>query len=138
MSELEQEQAPRDVAAGELTAQVSGVRWSVPDGDFAVLDAVTDDGDDAVIVGPLSHVHEGESIAVAGGWKRHPRHGWQFQATRVRLQEPVGDHAVRAYLESIKHVGPLAAVRLVQRFGASEVLAEIDRDPERILGSVPG
>src|SRR5687767_15499338 len=63
--------------------------------------------DDIVVVGPLAHVHEGESIAVNGGWKRHPRHGWQFQATRVRVQEPVGDHAVRAYLESIKHVGPL-------------------------------
>src|SRR5690349_7020880 len=120
---LDQEDTPADVSANELTAEVTGVRWSVPDGDFAVLDARTDDdGDDIVIVGPLAHVHEGESIAVDGGWRRHPQHGWQFQATRVRVQEPVGDHAVRAYLESIKHVGPLAAVRLVKRFGAGEVL----------------
>jgi len=136
--EPEQDSAPRDVTAGELTAQVTGVRWSVPDGDFAVLDALADDGEEVVLVGPLSHVREGETVAVNGGWKRHPRHGWQFQASRVRVQEPVGDHAVRAYLESIKHVGPLAAIRLVKRFGADEVLPAIDRDPQKILGSVPG
>ena len=37
------------------------MRWSVPDGDFAVLDAVTEDGDEIVLVGPLGHVREGES-----------------------------------------------------------------------------
>ncbi len=132
------DEEPRDVAASELTAEVVSVRWSVPDGDFAVLDAVCEDGDDAVLVGPLGHVREGESIVVGGAWKRHAKHGWQFQANRVRVEEPVGDHAVRAYLESIKHVGPLGAARLVKRFGAGEVLAAIDRDPEKILGSVPG
>ncbi|MEY2516022.1 MAG: exodeoxyribonuclease alpha subunit, partial [bacterium] len=134
----EPDDTPRDVAAGELTADVVGVRWSVPDGDFAVIDAVCDDGADAVLVGPLGHVREGESIVVGGAWRRHAKHGWQFQANRVRVREPVGDHAVRAYLESIKHVGPLGAARLVKRFGAGEVLAAIDRDPESILGSVPG
>lgn len=138
MLDPEPDETPRDVTAGELTAEVVGVRWSVPDGDFAVLDAVTDDGDDAVLVGPLGHVREGESIVVGGAWKRHAKHGWQFQATRVRVREPVGDHAVRAYLESVKHIGPLGAARLVKRFGAGEVLAAIDGDPEGILGSVPG
>ncbi|MEJ7824735.1 MAG: ATP-dependent RecD-like DNA helicase [Solirubrobacteraceae bacterium] len=138
MSLLEPDDAPRDPAAGELTAKVTGVRWSVPDGDFAVLDAVAEDGDEVVLVGPLGHVREGESIAVGGGWRRHAKHGWQFQASRVRVMEPVGDHAVRAYLESVKHLGPLGAARLVKRFGADEVLVAIDRDPERILGSVPG
>ncbi|MEA2191623.1 MAG: exodeoxyribonuclease alpha subunit [Solirubrobacteraceae bacterium] len=138
MPDLEQESHPRDVAARELTVEVGAVRWSVPDGDFAVLDAVSEEGDSIVLVGPLAHVHEGESVAVGGVWRRHARHGWQFQADRVRVLEPVGDHAVRAYLESIKHVGPLGAARLVKRFGADEVLAAIDADPERILGSVPG
>ena len=138
MSLLQPDDAPRDPAASELTAEVAGVRWSVPDGDFAVLDAVAEDGDEVVLVGPLGHVREGESIAVGGGWRRHAKHGWQFQVARVRVMEPVGDHAVRAYLESVKHLGPLGAARLVKRFGAGEVLGAIDRDPEGILGSVPG
>ncbi|MGI8731446.1 MAG: SF1B family DNA helicase RecD2 [Solirubrobacteraceae bacterium] len=138
MAELEPDDAPRDPSASELTVEVGGVRWSVPDGDFAVLDAVAEDGEDIVLVGPLGHVREGESIVVGGGWRRHAKHGWQFQAARVRVQEPVGDHAVRAYLESIKHLGPQSAARLVKRFGADEVLAAIDLDPEGILGGVPG
>ncbi|MEY2443247.1 MAG: exodeoxyribonuclease alpha subunit, partial [bacterium] len=137
MSDAEEDRAPRDAAAVELTADVVGIRWSVPDGDFAVLDAVAD-GEDVVLVGPMGHVHEGESVAVSGGWRRHARHGWQFQVSHVRVQEPVGKHAVRAYLETIKHVGPLAAIRLVERYGADEVLDTIDRDPERVLRTVPG
>lgn len=134
---MQQEQAPRDVSATALEAEVVGVRWSVPDGDFAVLDAVAG-GEDAVLVGPLGHVREGESIAVGGAWRRHERHGWQFHVARVRTLEPVGKDAVRAYLETIKHVGPLAAVRLVERYGADGVLDAIDSDPEGVLRTVPG
>ena len=114
------------------------MRWSLPDGDFAVLDAVTDDGDQVVLVGALGHVREGESVAVSGGFRCHPRHGWQFAVERVRIQEPVSDAAVTAYLESVKHVGPRGAALLVGRYGAGEVLAAIDRDPEGVLGGVPG
>jgi len=66
VSLLEPDDAPRDPAAGELTAEVAGVRWSVPDGDFAVLDAVTEDGDEIVLVGPLGHVRGGESTRPPG------------------------------------------------------------------------
>jgi exodeoxyribonuclease V alpha subunit len=138
MTDSAPDAAPRDAAARDLTAEVMAVRWSVPDGDFAVLDAVVDDGEGIVLVGALAHVREGESVAVAGSWRCHPRHGWQFAVDRVRVLEPVSDHAVASYLESIKHVGPRGAAALVERFGAGEVLAAIDRDPERVLGSVPG
>jgi exodeoxyribonuclease V alpha subunit len=121
-----------------MTAEVMAVRWSDPGGDFAVLDGVSDEGEPVVLVGALGHVREGESIAVGGGWRCHPRHGWQFAVTRARILEPVSDHAVVAYLETIKHVGPRAAAALVERHGAGEVLAAIDRDPERVLGEVPG
>lgn len=138
MADRPQDAAPRDPAAGELVAEVMNVRWSVPDADFAVLDAVCDDGEDVVLVGPLGHVAEGESVAVGGGWRSHPRHGWQFAVQRVRILEPVSEAAVRAYLESVKHLGPLSAARLVDRYGAAEVIATIDRDPERALGALPG
>ena len=138
MTERAQEDSPRDPAAGELTAEVMAVRWSLPDGDFAVLHAVSDDGEPVVLVGALAHVREGESVAVAGGWRQHARHGWQFAVDRARILEPVSDQAVASYLESIKHVGPHGAAVLVERYGAGEVLAAIDRDPERVLRGVPG
>jgi len=138
MTHREQDASPRDPAAGELVAEVMGVRWSVPDGDFAVLDAVSDDGEPVVLVGALGHVREGESVAAGGGWRCHPRHGWQFSVERVRILEPVSDAAVASYLESVKHIGPRGAAVLVDRYGAGEVLAAIDRDPEGVLRGVPG
>ncbi len=130
--------SPRDTAAGELVAEIMHVRWTVPDGDFAVLDAVSDDGEAVVLVGALGHIREGESVAVAGGWRSHPRHGWQFAVQRVRILEPVSDAAVKAYLETVKHVGPRGAALLVERYGAGDVLDALDRDPERVLRGVPG
>jgi len=129
---------PSDPAASELTVEVMGVRWSVPDGDFAVLDAVSEEGEQVVLVGALAHVHDGEALVTQGAWRRHARHGWQFAVQRMRIKEPVSERAVAAYLESVKHVGPRAALTLVERFGAADVLAAIDRDPERVLGAVPG
>ena len=138
MTERAQDAPPRDPAAGELVAEVMGIRWSVDDGDFAVLDAVSDDGEAVVLVGALGHVREGESVAAGGGWRCHPRHGWQFTVQRVRILEPVSDAAVASYLESVKHIGPRGAALLVDRYGAGEVLAAIDRDPEKVLSGVPG
>jgi exodeoxyribonuclease V alpha subunit len=138
MTDRAQDASPRDPAAGELVAEVMGVRWSLPDGDFAVLDAVSDEGEPVVLVGALGHVHEGESVAVGGGWRCHARHGWQFAVERARILEPVSDAAVTAYLESVKHIGPRGAALLVERYGAGEVLAAIDRDPATVLRGVPG
>jgi exodeoxyribonuclease V alpha subunit len=138
MTASAQDASPHDPAAGELVAEVMNLRWSVPDGDFAVLDAVSDEGEQVVLVGALGHVRAGESVTVGGGWRCHPRHGWQFTVERVRILEPVSDAAVKAYLESVKHVGPRGAALLVERYGAGEVLAAIDADPERVLRSLPG
>ena len=138
MTERAQDAPPRDPAAGELVAEVMGIRWSVDDGDFAVLDAVSDDGEAVVLVGALGHVREGESVAAGGGWRCHPRHGWQFTVQRVRILEPVSDAAVASFLESVKHVGPRGAALLVDRYGAGEVLAALERDPEGVLRGVPG
>ena len=43
-----------------------------------------------------------------------------------------------SYLESVKHIGPRGAALLVDRYGAGDVLAAIDRDPEGVLRGVPG
>ena len=86
------------------------VRWRADDGDFAVLAALTDEGDEVTVTGPLGHVHEGESVDVGGGFRRHAKHGWQFHAERVRVREPVGDAALLAYLGAVKHVGPARAL----------------------------
>jgi exodeoxyribonuclease V alpha subunit len=122
----------------ELTVEVAAVRWRAEGGDFAVLAGVTDDGEELTIVGALGHVHEGETVDVAGSRRRHAKHGLQFHAERVRVREPVGEAALLAYLGSVKHVGPRGAAWLLERHGPEEVLAAIDRDPAARLREVPG
>src|SRR3954470_22547550 len=111
------------------------VRWSGDD--FAVVAAVTDDGEEVTLTGPLAHVHEGEVLELGGTWREHPRHGRQFTVERVRSSGPASEDALLAYLSSVKHVGPSGAAWLLERHGAS-VLEAIDRDPGGRLGEVPG
>ncbi|MEA2268574.1 MAG: exodeoxyribonuclease alpha subunit [Solirubrobacteraceae bacterium] len=122
----------------QLTVEVTAVRFALDDGDFAVLAGVSDDGEEVVLTGALAHVHAGESVDVAGAWRRHPRHGRQFAVERVRVREPVGEQALLAYLSSIKHVGPRGAAWLLDHHGHETVLDVIDRDPGRALRAVPG
>ncbi|HEY7623057.1 MAG TPA: ATP-dependent RecD-like DNA helicase [Solirubrobacteraceae bacterium] len=129
---------PFDPEQRALSVEVATVRWRAPDGAFAVLAGVSDEGEEVVVVGALDHVHEGESVAVEGGWQRHPRHGWRFVAERSRVQEPASEQALLAYLGSVKHVGPRGAAWLLERHGPEQVLAVVDRDPERALREIPG
>lgn len=111
------------------------VRWSGDD--FAVLAALTDDGEEVTLTGPLAHVHEGETLEVGGTWKEHPKHGRQFAVERVRIAAPASEDALLSYLASVKHVGPTGAAWLLEHHGAA-VLEAIDRDPGGRLGEVPG
>ena len=111
------------------------MRWSGDD--FAVLAAVTDDGEEITLTGPLAHVSEGETLELGGFWKEHPKHGVQFAVDRVRTAAPASEDALLGYLSSVKHVGPAGAAWLLDRHGAS-VLDAIDRDPGGRLGEVPG
>ncbi|MFL5844738.1 MAG: ATP-dependent RecD-like DNA helicase [Solirubrobacteraceae bacterium] len=119
----------------QLRAEVMAVRWSGDD--FAVLAAITEDGEEVTLTGPLAHVHEGETLEVGGQWKDHPKHGRQFTVQRVRTAAPASEDALLTYLATVKHVGPGGAAWLLERYGTS-VLDAIDRDPGGRLGEVPG
>lgn len=129
--------APLDPTATELELEVVAVRYRSPDGEFAVLDGVTQGGEEAAVTGALGHVHAGESIGVSGAWREHPRHGYQFHAVQVRVQEPTSDQALLAYLASVKHLGPRGAEYLLRRHG-ERVLELVDRRPRARLLEVPG
>jgi exodeoxyribonuclease V alpha subunit len=119
----------------QLRAEVMAVRWSGDD--FAVLAALTDDGEEVTLTGALAHVCEGEIVEVGGEWREHPKHGRQFTVRRVRTAAPASTDALLSYLASVKHVGPTGAAWLLEHHGAS-VLEAVDRDPGGRLGEVPG
>ncbi len=121
----------------ELVIEVSSIRYASPEGDFAVLDAISEDGEELVLIGALGHLHEGETVAVAGSWREHARHGRQFHATHAHPREPSSDRALLGYLSQIKYVGPRGAAFLLERHGP-EVLAAVDRAPRAHLLQIPG
>lgn len=130
-------QAPADIDARELRAEVLAVRWSAPEGGFAVLAAITDDGEEITVTGAVDHLHEGESFDAGGRWRRHAKHGWRFEVEHVRALEPTGDAALLNVLASVKHVGPSGAAFLLEHHGEG-VLEAIDADPRAALRAVPG
>src|SRR3954470_309537 len=135
----------RPVAAGprstvvrvELVIEVERVRWRAPDGAFAVLDGVTEEGEAVCVTGALGHVHEGETVAVGGDWREHERFGLQFFAEAVSLREPVSEAALLGVLAAVKHVGRMGAAFLVDQHGA-DVLEVVDASPRARLREVPG
>ncbi len=128
---------PADLEQTTLTVEIEAVRWRAPDGGFAVIAGVSDEGESVTVTGALGHVHAGESVTVGGGWRRHNQHGWQFIAEQVRVLEPVSDRAILAYLKGVKHVGDRGARWLYEAWG-DEVLQVVDADPSARLSEVPG
>jgi exodeoxyribonuclease V alpha subunit len=129
--------APEDPSARALRVEVTGVRWSAPDGGFAVVGALTDAGAEVTLTGALDHVHEGEELDVGGRWRRHAKHGWRFEAEHVRSLGATSDTALLSLLGSVKHVGPAGAAWLLDRHGA-DVIEAVDGDPRSELRRVPG
>jgi exodeoxyribonuclease V alpha subunit len=127
----------QDTDRKELALEIAAVRWRLPDGDFAVLVGITDEGEEVTVTGALADVQPGEVIDVRGEFRWHAKHGWQFAAEGVRVRAPVGEDALLAYLGAVKHVGPAGAQWLLERHGA-EVLSIIDADPGARIREVPG
>src|SRR4051812_35975513 len=106
---------------------VRHLRWSSEDSGFAVVDAELD-GDDVVIVGPLSHLEERERVRVRGVWQDDKRFGMQVKVSVAESVPPSGEAGLLAYLRRVKHVGSVRAARLLERYGEG-VLDAVDDDP---------
>lgn len=118
-----------------LVAEVVAVRYRADD--FAVLATVTDEGEEAVLVGSLAHVHEGERLEADGDWQTHPQHGARFRVRRTRLLAPSGEEGLLGFLTSVKGIGIRGARWLLDRHGA-DVLEIVDAEPRARLREVPG
>ena len=128
---------PSDPGARSVRAEVVAVRWQAPEGGFAVVSALTDEGEEVTLTGTLDHVHEGELLEAGGTWSRHAKHGWRFQVSAVRSLGPSSDAALLNLLSSVRHVGPSGAAWLLKTHGP-DVLEIVDRDPRSALRGVPG
>ncbi|MCK4934858.1 MAG: ATP-dependent RecD-like DNA helicase, partial [Simkaniaceae bacterium] len=90
------------------------------------------------ILGEMPSIKEGETIHCNGIWKRHPKHGPQFEVKTFELKAPEDLYGIQKYLESglIKGIGPVYAEKIVKHFKL-DTLDVIDKSPHR-LSEIPG
>ncbi len=112
------------------------VRYASEDTGWAVIDAAQPDGTPVALVGPLTHLEEGERAHITGAWVNDSRYGPQVKVTQARPLPPEDPDVVASYLRRVKHIGGKRAANLVERFGAAEVLDVIDRDPVSTFAAV--
>jgi len=90
------------------------------------------------IVGNFANIQAGQTLALEGTWRSHPKYGDQFQVTQYHETKPATLTGIEKYLGSglIKGVGPVTAKRIVDYFGL-DTLEIIETQIERLI-EVPG
>ncbi|MBI5559417.1 MAG: ATP-dependent RecD-like DNA helicase [Deltaproteobacteria bacterium] len=99
----------------------------------ARLTQTGDAGDLTTIVGHLSGVPAGSTLALSGWWVKDARHGLQFKVKQYALEKPNTLNGMERYLGSglIKGIGPRFAGRIVRHFGL-ETLDVLEKSPDRL------
>ncbi len=89
-------------------------------------------------VGALPPSGEGECLTLTGSFTRHPEYGRQFSFTAYEKSLPKAVDDILKYLSSrtVEGVGPVTALKLVNRFGA-DTFEVMENHPEW-LADIPG
>src|SRR5258708_3161280 len=127
--------ATSDAVIGAFDSEVTirRIRYASEDGGWAVLEAISEDGDEVVLVGPLGHLEQRERAQVQGEWVDDARYGPQVKAIQAPPLAPTDAESVAIYLMRVKHVGAKRAARLIDRYGAAGAIDAIDSDPATAL-----
>ena len=91
------------------------------------------DAEPVTLTGPLGHVGAGDQLVCAGEFSEHARYGTQFEVETFRSALPRSEQGVVRWLTArVPGIGPVFARAIVAHFGAAEVFAELDANPERL------
>lgn len=121
----------------KIEGELTGFSYRTDDGGFAVARIRTAEGE-AIAVGPLGHVGEGQHVALSGRWSTHSQYGRRFRVESVMVDDPRTLRGLERYLGSgaVKGLGKEFARRVVAEFGL-QTLDVIENEPEKLL-SVEG
>lgn len=115
----------------KLSGVVENVVYRNENNDYTVFEII--DTEDRLItaVGIIPSVSEGENVALEGQWTYHKEFGKQFSFVSYEKSLPKEIDGIIQYLSSktIKGVGPITAVKIVNRFGM-DTFDVIENHPE--------
>lgn len=118
-----------------LMEKVSGVVENVvyrnENNDYTVFEVVDEENRLFTAVGIIPMVSEGENVVLEGQWTYHKEFGKQFSFVSYEKSLPKEIDGIIQYLSSktIKGVGPITAIKIVNRFGM-DTFDVIENHPE--------
>ncbi|MCD6389597.1 MAG: ATP-dependent RecD-like DNA helicase [Desulfobulbaceae bacterium] len=131
-----QESNPADTSLRKIKGILEIITFQNDDNGFTVArlqESEKTKGDLTTIVGHLSGVNVGSTLALSGLWVKDSRHGWQFQVKDYIILKPNTLNGMERYLGSglIKGIGPKFAARIVGTFGLA-TLDILEEDPDQL------
>ena len=123
----------------EMLEKISGIIESVvfrnEENDYCVIEIIDSDNLLVTAVGIIPFASEGESVTLTGSWTYHKDFGRQFSFSAFEKKLPEGVDGILQYLSSrtIKGVGPVTALKIVNKFGEAS-FDVIENHPEWLAG----
>lgn len=114
-----------------LKGRIEDVIYRNENNDYTVLNIVDDEDNLVCAVGIMPLAYEGEIVTLNGRWTYHKEFGKQFAFDSFDKSLPDDVDGIFKYLSSgtIKGVGPVTALKIVNRFG-NESFDVIEHRPE--------
>ena len=115
----------------KIVGTVENVVYRNENNDYTVLEVVLEDSSLVTAVGTLPLTFEGERVELVGSWTFHKEFGKQFAFEGYEKRLPEEIDGILQYLSSrtVKGIGPVTALKIVNRYGADS-FDVIENHPE--------
>ena len=117
-------------ALEKLNGTIENVIYQNESNDYTVIE-ISVDNTLITAVGTMPMASEGEVVTLNGKWIYHKEFGRQFSFDSYEKNLPAEEEGILKYLSSrtIKGVGPVTALKIVNKFGA-DTFEVIENHPE--------
>ena len=125
-------------AVETISGKIENVVYRNESNDYTVFEIVDADNNFITAVGMIPLAFEGEDVILKGSWTYHKEFGKQFAFDAFEKMLPKEVDGILQYLSSrtVKGVGPVTAVKIVNRYGV-DTFDVIENHPEW-LADIPG
>ena len=121
-----------------ISGTIENVVYRNESNDYTVMEIVDEENNLVCAVGIIPMAFEGEQVVLHGRWTYHKEFGKQFAFDTFEKSLPEEVEGIIQYLSSrtVKGVGPVTALKIVNRFG-TETFDVMENHPEW-LADIPG